>query len=290
MPAEQAILISHSKTRTIQEKLKALQEIIEIYSEKEFQYDQYGAEINFRKIVINTIKCWKEASTDMEKENSLQYIYSVHLTEKDCNDTFHERNVYLDSYEGAYQYLVKEKQVYLDNENLMDCITTGRIQRIKLNDTRWYYEDNYYFDDNLKLIDLLPSDHITKKYPGGNLCYPYPWCDYYDMFIPAPFKTGDIVKVESPYFKTIYGVFSHEWKEPKSKGWGSLVMSLDMYDSDTKKFWYTDNTSILEMEYCPEEELPKEEHVLKDISKVRKGDLDFFYLLYKYNELNEIFK
>ena len=66
-------------------------------------------------------------------------------------------------------------------------------------------------------------------------------------------------------------------------------MSLDMYDSAEKRFWYTDDTSILKMEYCTDEELPENESVLKALSEVRKGEMDFFVLLEGYEKLNELF-
>ena len=242
LPAEQAILVSESQKTTVEEKLSALQEILRTYQEQEFLYQHYDEEINFRQIIVNTIKLWEEALS-RRQERDPAYVYGANFTEKDFNEKIYEKKYFFTSYEKAYQYLVKEKQYYLDNDDLRDCITTGTIQRIKLDETVWGYT----------------------------------------------FKQGDIVKVESPFHKTLYGIFSHEWREPKRKGWGSFVMSLDIYDSDTKKFWYTDDTSILEMEYCPEEELPKEESVLKGLSKVRKGDLDFFFLLNKYEQLDEIF-
>lgn len=287
LPAEQAILVSESQKTTVEEKLSALQEILYTYQEQEFLYQHYDEEINFRQIIVNTIKLWEEALS-RRQERDPAYVYGANFTEKDFNEKIYEKKYFFTSYEKAYQYLVKEKQYYLDNDDLRDCITTGTIQRIKLDETVWGYTDTYFFDDQLRLVAVRPQERLKENYPGGDLCDTFPMGEY-EMFIPAPFKQGDIVKVESPFHKTQYGVFSHEWREPKRKGWGSFVMSLDIYDSDTKKFWYTDDTSILEMEYCPEEELPKEESVLKGLSKVRKGDLDFFFLLNKYHQLDEIF-
>ena len=57
----------------------------------------------------------------------------------------------------------------------------------------------------------------------------------------------------------------------------SFTMSLDMYDQDTKKFWFTDDTCILDLEYCSDEELPEKENVLKGLSDIRYGKVDFFY-------------
>lgn len=284
-PSEQAILISKSEKRTIEEKISALAEIIHTYSEKEFQFEYQDDQIiNFKKIIINTIRSW-EAVLKGRKDSSEGYIYAVYLAEKDFNDSMHDDRLYFTSYEGAFEYLKKEKQHYLDDEDLRDCITMGMIQRIKLNKTDWNYIDNFYFDNDLRLVTLIPSFHSTAIYRGGRLCDPYPWCDY-AMFIPVPFKAGDIVKVESPFYKTAYGVFPYEWKRPERKDWYSFEMSLDMYDNTSKTFWSTDDTNILEIEYCPDEELPEDEKILKGIREIRKGKMDFFVLLEHYKDLD----
>ena len=284
-PSEQAILISKSEKRTIEEKISALAEIIHTYSEKEFQFEyQDDRIINFKKIIINTIRSW-EAVLKGRKDSSEGYIYAVYLAEKDFNDSMHDDRLYFTSYEGAFEYLKKEKQHYLDDEDLRDCITMGMIQRIKLNKTDWNYIDNFYFDNDLRLVTLIPGFHSTAIYRGGRLCDPYPWCDY-AMFIPVPFKAGDIVKVESPFYKTAYGVFPYEWKRPERKDWYSFEMSLDMYDNTSKTFWSTDDTNILEIEYCPDEELPEDEKILKGIREIRKGKMDFFVLLEHYKDLD----
>ena len=287
-PSEQAILISKSEKRTIEEKISALAEIIHTYSEKEFQFEyQDDRIINFKKIIINTIRSWEDVLRG-RKDSSDGYIYAVYLAEKDFNDSMHDDRLYFTSYEGAFEYLKKEKQHYLDDEDLRDCITMGMIQRIKLNKTDWNYIDNFYFDNDLRLVTLIPSFHSTAIYQGGRLCDPYPWDDY-AMFIPAPFKVGDIVKVESPFYKTAYGVFPYEWKRPERKDWYSFEMSLDMYDNTSKTFWSTDDTNILEIEYCSDEELPEDEKILKGISEIRKGKMDFFVMLEQYKDLERFY-
>lgn len=222
------------------------------------------------------------------KNEANRYVYAAYLNEKEFNDEMHRDKHFFTSYEGAYQYLKKEKQKYLSDKYLKDCMTVGAIQQIKLDEMDRECVDNFYFDNDLRLVLLIPTWQIPGISPTERLGDPFPWGNF-EMYIPVPFKTGDIVKVESLFFETRYGVFSHEWKRPQRPSSASFNMSLDMYDSTEKRFWHTDDTSILKMEYCTDEELPENESVLKVLSEVRKGEIDFFVLLESYEKLNELF-
>ena len=61
----------------------------------------------------------------------------------------------------------------------------------------------------------------------------------------------------------------------------NMQISLDQYEPSDKTFWYTDDTDILELSFCMEEELPEKDKKLKFISDVRKGKMDFFDMLCK---------
>lgn len=85
-PAEQAILIAESERRTIEEKLNAWKEILHAYSEEEFQYENFAHQaINFKDIIINTIKSWEEALL-RRKSEAHRYVYAAYLNEKEFND------------------------------------------------------------------------------------------------------------------------------------------------------------------------------------------------------------
>lgn len=287
-PAEQAILISKSRKTTVEEKVNALKELLQAYGKNEIWHEDHdGERIDFRKVIRNTIISWEYALEG--RADKTGYVYTAYFAEQDFNDEMHRDELYFTSYDRAYQYLEEEKRSYLEDEDLRDCVTMGVICKVKLNDKDWEAVDKYYFDNELRLVALLPRSCVPGLLPGKRLCDPYPWCDY-AFYIPVPFKAGDIVKVESPFDRTYYGVFSHEWEKPMRKEMESFLMSLDMYDQDTKKFWFTDDTCILDLEYCSDEELPEKENVLKGLSDVRYGKADFFMLLYHYDNLNEFFK
>ena len=106
--------------------------------------------------------------------------------------------------------------------------------------------------------------------------------DGYEIYIPLPFKAGDLVKCTSPFYKTCYGVFSSEWKRPESSLSVCMYTSLDIYDAEDDDFDFTDGTFILDLEFAKEEELPEDQKVLKLISAVRKGKQDFYSVLHYY--------
>lgn len=89
-PAEWAILIKASNRRTVEEKLDALQYLVEHYGEDEFGEEKinisppvnlpYKTDIAFRDIVIKTLKIWEDILNSREEEKSA--IYAAKLEEK----------------------------------------------------------------------------------------------------------------------------------------------------------------------------------------------------------------
>lgn len=62
-----------------------------------------------------------------------------------------------------------------------------------------------------------------------------------------------------------------------------MNMCLDVYIDEGDYFEFTDDTPIFSLSYCKEEDLPKEQEVLKELADIRKGKSDFFGLLYRYS-------
>lgn len=116
-----------------------------------------------------------------------------------------------------------------------------------------------------------------------------------DHYTEAEFQKdsiGDIVKVESLCSPTYYGVISCDWKRPEKTENILMWISLEMYDREKEDFDYTDGSGdcVLGYSFCPYEELPEKERMLKLISDVRKGEMDFYLLLHKFGrkELDEL--
>ena len=268
-PAEQAVLISYSRKRTMEEKLKALRYLTEIYSEQEFV--QYKGR-SFREIVEGTIRVWEEVLRDRKSNEGV--IYAAVLYEKNCMRNSMTDYHFFTSYAKAFEWIKGEKQYYLSDEKFKGLQTFGEIRRIEVNKD-FHEADVYYFDNEMRLVDMAVSYRHLEKEDITLL-------DGYEIYVPLPFKAGDLVKCTSPFYQTCYGVFSSEWKRPESSLNVCMYTSLDMYDAEDDDFDFTDGTFILDIEYAEEEELPEDQKVLKLISAVRKGKQDFYRVLHGY--------
>ena len=189
------------------------------------------------------------------------------------------------NYAKAYESLVIAKKRYLDDLDLKDVQTLGEIIRITVDAGNASYgcdERHYLFDTDMRLIDVYRKCHEDNCLVNG--------MDAYRCYIPVPFKAGDIVKCVSPYHETYYGVFPYDWEEPKNKYGISMYASLDTYYAKEKLFEITDDTLVLELSKCKHDELPEDQRILKVISAVRKGELDFYTVLNRmsFHELDDM--
>lgn len=281
-PAEQAVLIARSKKRTVEEKIRALRYLAESYSEEEFQrgsvkIGKYSEQEQgkFRDCILDTVELWEQLLKD--RYNAAGYVYASYLNEKDfifIRDDLAEYH-FFSNYKSAYEDLCMKKKEYLENKDLAGIQTAGKICRLKLDDMEGCYTpyDVYRFDNELRLIDTWR-------------CSPQPLyktIDEYTVFVPLPFAPGDIVKVSSPFYPAYYGVIPRKW-ERRETGFQSMEMSVDVYDEKCNEFDFTDDTDILDLEYCPDEELPEGQKILECIRDARTGKIDFFTLLYYYGK------
>ncbi len=285
-PAEQAVLIARSQKQTVYEKINALYGLTENYTEEEFQKaagqiqgPYYEQEISLRDAVLKTIRIWEETLQDRADNDGA--VYTVCLCEKDYENVSEiMQHRFFSSFEKAYENLQFQKEEYLRDEYLHDVETCGIIYRFHLDsmDVSYAPYESYRYDNDLRLIE------VNKTVPLDD---GFDTIDTYEVFVPLPFHAGDIVKVESPFRKTYYGVWFREWKK-LDNGFFDMVASIDVYDSERGKFAYTDDTDILKVSYCSEEELPEREKCLKMISKVRKGEMDFYGLLCMVQEKSDV--
>ena len=207
------------------------------------------------------------------------------LNEKSCIRYDLSDHRFFSSYEKAYDGLVSQKRYYLDNEDLRDIETFGEILRIKLNnDTNIHTHcDRYRFDNELKMIwvDGMRESLINEEGHKKSTI------EDYIIYLPLPFQEGDIVKVESPFNETFYGVFPREWTKPEKVFHFNMQISLDQYEPSDKTFWYTDDTDILELSFCIEAELSEKDKKLKLISDVRKDFFDIMCKNFKEQKLSD---
>jgi uncharacterized protein YutE (UPF0331/DUF86 family) len=286
LPAEQAVLIAVSKTKTVEEKLEVLQYLADQYSDNEFgtekvyEYWCTDKRESFRDTVMETIRIWRDILQD--RYDSEGYVYAMTLGEKGFVQRDFYEYCFFSSYDKAYESMVSGKQQYLDDEDLRDTQTYGEILRIRIDEPKFNYSDcdEYHFDNELRLIEVAGQHRVEK---GDEY---YGLISDYSIYVPLPFAPGDIVKYDSLLCETQYGVFSHEWEPPINRMFTSLEVSVDVYDERQKTFDYTDDTWILSLTYCTDDELPKGQDALRLIREVRKGKMDFYHILHWYSRDN----
>lgn len=209
--------------------------------------------------------------------DAVGYVYAAYLNEKDFVFTQSDLGEYhfSSNYKSAYENLCAKKKEYLEDKNLAAIQTLGKIYRLKLDEMEGCYTpyDVYRFDNELRLIDTWSCSHQEL----------YTTIDEYTVFVPLPFVPGDIVKVGSPFYSTYYGVIPRKWERRKTE-FQSMGISVDVYDEKCNEFDFTDDTDILDLEYCSDEELPQEQKILECIRDVRTGKMDFFTLLYYFGK------
>ena len=191
---------------------------------------------------------------------------------------------YFSSFELAYQSIVEHKQVYLDDSDLENIETYATIKRIYLDRTDDQI-DIFYFDNALRMAMMSPTrkwfkaENEQDKIDLIEDCY---------MYVPIPFRTGDLVKIQSPFCKTDYGVvpFNQRSREDdiclNHGGDGSdMVTTLDSYLDWRDEFDFMDGAELLSLRRCTVEELPEKQKVLEKVALARKGEWDWFSLLMK---------
>ncbi|MCM1387110.1 MAG: hypothetical protein NC231_07270 [Bacillus sp. (in: Bacteria)] len=297
-PAEWAVLISNSMKRTVDEKMEALQYLLDHYQENEFgdesvnfsppAYPHYETNISFREVVRKTIWTWNKILEDRNCTENV--IFEASFYEKGYD---HGDSAYFASYEKAYAFLEYEKKHYLDDEDLKDVETYGRIERIQM-ENKCHDSDYYIFDTNMQMVSVGSS--ISRGQCDEDLEFGLSDDRIYKIFVPLPFKKGDIVRVDDFFDMPYYGVISCDWERPEQRERIENWISLDTYNSERDWFDYTDGfgcgDEVLNYSFCPDEELPDDQQVLKLIRDVRKGNMDFYTLLHKYSvkELDRLYK
>ena len=283
-PTQKALLIGHSKKQTIEKKIKAMDRLLLEYLDWDFPYiDADDKKQSFRKVITEEVKEWKEV---LEKRyDNREAVYISRLSEVEFLSSDEGNPRFFSNYAKAYESLVIAKKRYLDDLDLKDVQTLGEIIRITVDAGNASYgcdERHYLFDTDMRLIDVYRKCHEDNCLVNG--------MDAYRCYIPVPFKAGDIVKCVSPYHETYYGVFPYDWEEPKNKYGISMYASLDTYYAKEKLFEITDDTLVLELSKCKHDELPEDQRILKVISAVRKGELDFYTVLNRmsFHELDDL--
>lgn len=269
-PAKQSVLIAWSKKKTMEEKIEALEYLLENYSKEEFDDSEIRGEWHNRDITIyqvaqQTLHLWKKL---MEERNDIKgIVYQTQFYErgyKDCNCG------YFSTYEKAYQYLENEKKLYLKDNDLKNVKTYGVITRIQVDNDREY--NRYYYDTDMRLVEITTGTDrydVDGELPTGPL-------NYYFFYIGIPFHIGDIVKNEDYLNELRYGVLHAEHLKHKNPDLNCFFKCIDYFDSENKMYDFVEDINLLTMEYCTVEEIPEDKrYYLKLLSKIRKREVIF---------------
>lgn len=270
--AKQAVFIAISEHKSIKDKINALQYLLDNYSDEEFEnYDETLINPSYKhpkisKVIKDNISYWK---TLLERNNEDGRIYAVrHI---DVGMSFRvTSNAYFTSYEKAYKYLMDEKEDYNDVKMY------GEIESFVGDDSN--IRITCSFDSDLNMYDIYHTNDEDDKYPIETSL------DEFDMYIPLPFKAGDIVK-EVSFYRTVYGVFPKDWEYNEENKYRvtDYITTIDGGEideiSNAVRVYWDDTIYVPRLEYCSESELPKKHNILKYISDVRRGKYDWIGLV-----------
>lgn len=96
----------------------------------------------------------------------------------------------------------------------------------------------------------------------------------------VPFSVGDIVKYKSISRGEFYGVLSTEIrKNGYPNKIGNFGCSLDCFNNDDERFYYTESTPCIYLEKCSVSELPENQRILLALSIAYKDNKKFISIL-----------
>lgn len=282
-PIEKAVLVYFSRRRTVEEKLSALKELLENYSDEEFSEIRIGknnlrAE-NKKQIVEDLVETWERALALRYKLNNVVFAVRFYEAEYPKN----EENGYYSNYNKAFEALQNLKQYYLDDDSLKDIRTKAEIRIYSVDSD---YESEliiFYFDSNLRMIDI---DSAFRK-EGETIEDVY-------VYVSLPFKAGDILRTINNE-PMEYGTLRYnqdeneEFRIHDSMGDSSDMQTvLDvLWKEDEKLIVGYNHYRWLDLEYCPLDELPKEQNMLRLLSEVYKGKRPAGSLLEDFSKYGE---
>lgn len=254
-PMEQAVLIYKSTKKTVEEKLAAWKKLLNRFSEQQFDCDEMRSRcfvkcsISNRMIVEDTVIAFEAALKLTDKAKG--YIFRASIldgTSADFCDCF-----LFSSYRKAFEHIRR----YLGTKGTNNDSSQAVIRAIKLDCTDESNNASFYFDTALRMVDITPQG----KYLG---------LDLYFVYVPLPFKKGDIVRAEM-LGETVYGVIAETpCKECFSRACDQSDMNVSVItvcDNDGEICEESILIDFLDLELCPTEELPQEQRRLIELSR-----------------------
>lgn len=260
-PTEQAIIINKCESIGIEQKLGLINIILENNSPDKFisdycdsiygnAYEYIATSINYKLALLNEIK-----------EESREYLFSVELSEIE-NGHFHglANQGYFSTFDKAYQFIRDYCGKYGRSTTKIYSIITRNKLNSHENPIRCIFNDTI-------MINIESADDPT-------------FFDNAEFHIDIPFSAGDIVKYNSIYTGEFYGILSSNIKRDRyCNKCGNFSCSLDCFNYDENKFYYTENTLCIHLEKCSVSELPENQRILLAISEAYKDNRKFMTIL-----------
>lgn len=208
--------------------------------------DSVHKDTDFYKCINQTIENWKNALE--KRSDNTNAIFTANFYES--GEEILEREEVFSDYSLANEYIAERKEEYSD-----DVPTYAVIKRRILNSDDYI---QYAFNNEMNMFDISGA-FINLE-------------NYFEE-IPLPFKNGDIVTGFNPFEGEYFGVFSYSDSGTR----------LDTYDYRYNEFNSIKNPVGTELEKYGDIELYKELRILKLVSKIRKGEMDFFSMLHDFS-------
>jgi len=179
-PIEQAVIIQYSENTTAEEKQSAWRELLNTYSETDFQTEKapFGNRNGYsnKQMLENTIKGY-ELGFALAK-NSENYAFEAYI--EDVNHRYNDENPcmnvkYFSSYRKAYDYLCRCRRKHYECDETRQITYDGRIFAAQLDNPNGI-KVTYSFDNDYRMTQIY-FNYADEKYG----------LDYIYIYVPLPF-------------------------------------------------------------------------------------------------------
>lgn len=261
-PTEQAIIINKCESISVEQKLKLLEEILESNAPETFISDYCDNIPDEAYEYISTSLNYKKKALDEIKKESSDYIFTLEISEINRGNFFGLSNKgYFSSFDKAYQSIIDYYNKFKNDEGfeLYSIITRELVNS--------YKRPTICIFNNTTMIEIQAENDPT-------------FFDDAEFSIDVPFSTGDIVKYKSISSGEFYGVLSEDIRKDRYNGKiGNFSCSLDCFDNNDERFYYTDSTQCIYLEKCSISELPENQRILLALSVAYKDNKKFISIL-----------
>ena len=285
-PIEQAMIIWKSHVVSIEKKMQALNELLELYTEEEFQYgyngkDTYGVRaFSYKQLLKHTVDgCQAAMSRRNQKVDGL--IYKEKFYENNYYDM--SKSYYFTDFQSAEKDLLEEMASY--KQDFPGTLFGGEIRSISLTERELgrQEKDTYIYNSKGELAEVFFDTYEDEQKEEYDVFEYY--LDSICVWIPLPLEKGDIIRHKSPWTEKIsYGVCAYTTDLYDEVHLRLLTIKDNSDEFITVDSLYCNEYSndvsigpmecgIFNIEKCPEDEVPEEESVLLLLQSVYRGEM-----------------